>query len=206
MKKLLVLLTACATICAFVSCGEKEKSSSSETLTNESSVSENTTEESSVVEPETRKYDESVDKTAFVGKWECSKFIKGGEEYTNVNGIPQYALFQYDFQEDGKVNLADSLMEIADPESNVSYSWGAVSDDEVEVYSNDGSVSAFKLIDGQLVNSVEDEEFYLDKVDEFQEFDFKAYYEQLSGGYSLVPITTDEAGNVVGEGEPIPIE
>lgn len=201
MKKLLAILTVCATICAFGSCSEKEESS-----VEDNSAVTTSAMESSVVQMETHAYDESIDKTAFVGKWECTKFVKGGEEYPNVNGIPQYALFQYDLLEDGKVNLADSLMEIADPESDIAYSWGVINENEIEITSNDGTATVFTMDNGQLVNKTSDEEVYLDKVDEFQEFDFKAFYEQLTPNYSLVPVETDADGNVIGEGEPIPIE
>ena len=195
MKKLLVFLTACTVICAFGSCSEKEESSVSETATNESSVSEIVTQE----------YDKNIDKTAFVGKLECTKFVKDGEEYTNVNGIPTYALFQYDLLEDGKINLADSLMEVASPETDMTYLWGAINENQIEIASSDGNMT-FTMDNGQLISNTGNEEIYLDKVDEFQDFDFKAYYEQFSVGYSLVPVETDANGNIVSEDEPIPIE
>ncbi|MDE6538623.1 MAG: hypothetical protein K2K66_00385 [Ruminococcus sp.] len=195
MKKLLVFLTACIVICAFGSCSEKEESSVSETATNGNSVPEIATQE----------YDKSIDTTAFIGKWECTKFVKGGEEYTNVNGIPIYALFQYDLLEDGKINLADSLMEVAPPEVDMTYLWGAIGENQIEIASSDGNIT-FTMDNGQLISNTSDEEIYLDKVDEFQDFDFKAYYEQFSLNYSLVPVETDADGNVVSEGEPIPIK
>lgn len=195
MKKLLVFLTACTIICSFGSCSEKEESSVSETVNNESSVSEIVTQE----------YDKSIDTTAFVGKWECTKFVKDGEEYSNVNGIPTYALFQYDLLEDGKINLADSLMEVAPPESDMTYLWGAINENQIEIASGDGNIT-FTMDNGQLISNTGSEEVYLDKVDEFQDFDFKAYFEQFSVNYSLVPVETDASGNVISEGEPIPIE
>lgn len=202
MKKLLVILTACATVCAFGSCGEKEESSSGDISAVTTSPVENVLSENSVAEVETQAYDESVDKTAFVGKWECTKFVKDGTEYPNVNGIPQYALFQYDLLEDGNVNLADSLMEVANPD--VKYTWGTISENEIEIASIDGNIT-FTLENGQLINTDGSEEVYLDKVDTFQDFDFKSYYEQLSGGYSLVPVETDASGNVVATGEAITV-
>lgn len=202
MKKLLLLLTACATICAYVSCGEKEESSAVDVSAVTTAPVEISAEESSVPEIVTQAYDESVDKTAFIGKWECTKFVKDGEEYTNVNGIPQYALFQYELLEDGNANLSDSLMAVIDHE--VYYSWGTVSDSEIEIASDKGNTN-FKLENGQLVSIENGEEIYLDKVDEFQVFDFEAYYSGMLGGYSLVPVETDAAGNVVATGEAITV-
>lgn len=205
MKKLLVLLTACVTICAFGSCSEKEESSVEDNSVVITSAVENSVEESSDVQVETQEYDNSVDKNIFVGKWECTKFTDNGEEYTNLNGIPMYILFQYDFLEDGNVGFSDSLMEISDPENPIKYTWGTISDSEIEVASSGGNMT-YTLENGQLVNRINNQEIYLDRVETFQEFDFKAYYEQLSAGYSLVPVETDASGNVVSEGEPIPIE
>lgn len=193
MKKLLVLLTACATICAFGSCNEKE----------ESSVATTSPVESSAVEVVTHEYDESVDKTAFVGKWECTKFIANGEEYTNYHGMPMYALFQYDFLEDGKVEYADSLVELMTDKPKDT--WGTISENEIEVVVGNETLT-YTLENGQLITRNRGQEIYLDKVDEFQEFDYKGFYEGLNAGYSLIPVETDAAGNVVSEGEPIPIE
>lgn len=226
MKKLLVLLTACAVMCAFGSCGKKEENSVSESsLVSESGETETTAEEVSgdetesatteennieqvpveiLAQPETHEYIEDADKTPFVGKWECSKLAANGEELTELKGIPAYAVFQYDIMEDGTVALAESLMEIADPEDMVDYTWGVVSETEIEIVGSNDSAILFTLKNGQLVNIDDSEEIYLDKVDEFQDFDFKTYYEELMSQqdnyeYVLTPVETDADGNIIGE-------
>lgn len=193
MKKLLVFLTACATICAFGSCGEKEESSAGDN---------SATSESSVVQVETKEYDNSLDKSTFVGKWECTKFIADGEEYSNYQGMPMYAIFQYDFKEDGKVEYAEGLMELMTEEN--ADTWGVVSDSEIEVVVNNSTLD-YVLENGQLVHREGGQEIYLDKVDDFQEFDYKSYYEGVNVEYSLVPVETDAAGNVVATGEAITV-
>lgn len=226
MKKLLVLLTVCAVMCTFGSCGKKEENSVSESSpVSESGETETTAEEVSgdetesatteennieqvpveiLAQPETHEYIEDIDKTPFVGKWECSKLAANGEELTELKGIPAYAVFQYDIMEDGTVALAESLMEIADPEDMVDYTWGVVSETEIEIVGSNDSAILFTLENGQLVNIDDSEEIYLDKVNEFQDFDFKTYYEELMSQqdnyeYVLTPVETDADGNIIGE-------
>ena len=196
MKKLLVFLTACALMSVMVSCGEKSDDSAVTT----------SSEENSIIQAETHAYDESADKNIFVGKWECCKLVANGAELTSLGGIPAYAVFQYDVLEDGTVTLPDSIMKISDPENIISYKWGAISDTEIEITGSDGSVIVYVLNDGKLENiDTNGEEIYLERVDEFQDFDFEAYYEDLAGQYVLTPVETDAAGNIIGEGEPITI-
>lgn len=213
MKKLLVILAACAAMTfAFSSCGDEKKESS----VNDVSVSEETTAESvsadeaGTAEPETYSYLENADKTPFIGKWECSKLVANGEELTELGGLPIYAVFQYGVNEDGTVELPESLMEISDPEDSVTYTWGAISDNEIEILSSSGVSIIYVLENGQLVNIDNGEEIYLDKVDEFKYFDFKGYYDKLMAEndeqYFLTPVVTDANGEVVGTGEPIPVE
>lgn len=241
MKKLLALLMACATMtCAFASCGdEKEESSSGSTSVSESSETETTTEEvteeetteeetteaetesdtaeteteaeTTAVEKVTYEYIEDADKTPFVGKWECSKLVANGEEIPELNGIPAYAVFQYDIIEDGTIALPESLMEVSDPEDPVTYTWGIISDSEIEIVGSNGSSIVYALENGQLTNIDDTEEIYLDKVDEFQEFDFKSYYEEIMSkqndpGYVLTPVETDADGNIIEDTETITAE
>ncbi|MCM1505591.1 MAG: hypothetical protein NC177_00425 [Ruminococcus flavefaciens] len=220
MKKLLVILTACSVMCAFGSCGDKEEKSSSESSVSDTvdvsvseSESENNTEQASEensIQLGTHEYIEDADATAFLGKWECSKLVSKEGEVTDLSGIPVYAVFQYDILEDGTVALPDSLMEISDPENPITYSWGLISESEIEISGSNGSVIVYTLEDGQLVNVSEAEGIYLDKVDEFQDFDFVAYYEELmsqqDSGYVLTPVETDANGNIIETGDPIPVE
>lgn len=212
-------------MCAFGSCGDKEEKSSSESSVSdtvdvsasesetESATEENSNEQSSeeiVLQSGTHEYIEDADATAFLGKWECSKLVSKEGEVTELSGIPVYAVFQYNILEDGTVALPDSLMEISDPENPITYSWGLISENEIEISGSNGSVIVYTLEDGQLINVSEAEGIYLDKVDEFHEFDFVAYYEELmsqqDGGYVLTPVETDANGNIIETGEPIPIE
>ena len=188
MKKLLVFLTACAMMSVMFSCGEKEESSAGDSSANESSV----------VQPVTHEYDESVDKSIFVGKWECCRLVIDGEETTSYGGIPSYAVFQYDLHEDNTVSLPDFFMEVADSENPVDYKWGAISDTEVEIFGSNGSVVVYTLKDGKLENITRDgNTIGLEKVDEFQYFDFKTYYEDIANQYVLTPVETDANGNVI---------
>lgn len=232
MKKLFAILMTCATMtCAFGSCGDNEESSSeivsgseSETITESDTkeVTENVTESESVGEsgseqveiltqPETHEYLENADKTPFVGKWECSKLVANGEEIPELNGIPAYAVFQYDIIEDGTIALPESLMEVSDPEDPVTYTWGIISDSEIEIVGSNGSSIVYALENGQLTNIDDTEEIYLDKVGEFQEFDFKSYYEEIMSkqndpGYVLTPVETDADGNIIEDTETITAE
>lgn len=223
MKKLFAFLMACtAMTCAFGSCGEKKEASSvsesssvaevTASETESESTSEGNTEQiETVTQPETHEYLEDADKTSFVGKWECSKLVANGEEIEELQGIPAYAVFQYDILEDGNVALPDFLTEAGDTENQTTYKWGIISETEIEITGSNGSAVVYKLENGQLTNIDNTEEIYLDKVDEFQEFDFQAYYdeimaEQENGGYILTPVETDANGDVVSRGEPITLE
>ncbi|MDE6832675.1 MAG: hypothetical protein K2J39_00280 [Ruminococcus sp.] len=202
MKKILVFLTACVFMSVMISCGEKEESSAGD-----GSVISTSADESSLVQMETHAYDNSIDKSIFVGKWECYKLVTNDAELTTIGGIPSYAIFQYDIREDGTVALPDFLMEIAD-ENATSYKWGTISDTEIEITGSDGSAIVYVMNDGNLENiDTNGEEIYLKKVDEFQYFDFKTYYEEIANQnqYVLTPVETDAAGNIIGEGEPITV-
>lgn len=238
MKKLIALLIACtAMTCSFVSCGDEDEESSAndtsvfESSTDDSSddsIEEDTTEEIeeeleevteenievTTVEKTTHEYIEDADKTAFLGKWECTKLVVDGESLTELAGLPIYSVFQYDLLDDGTVELPDSLMEIADSENPVTYTWEQSSDNEIEIIGSNGSSISFTLQDGQLVNIEGTEEIYLDKVAEFTYFDFKSYYDQLMAEqaeqdeqqYVLTPVETDANGEVISTGEPIVVE
>lgn len=215
MKKLTALLVACmAVMCAFASCGDKENNVSDESPVSQAATDAETESETaadtSAVENTTHEYIENADKTAFIGKWESSKLVANGEELNEVNGLPVYAVFQYNILEDGSVTLPDSLMEVSVSGNPVTYKWGMISDTEIEITGSNGSSVIYTLENGQLVNIDAKEEIYLDKVDDFTYFDFKSYYEQLEAQrneqYILTPIVTGENGEVVGTGEPITVE
>lgn len=208
----------------FSSCSDENSESSvndisvSETETTTETLPEEVTEdvtesgtidEISTAEPETRAYLENADKTPFVGKWECSKLIANGTELTELSGLPIYAVFQYGILEDGTIELPESLMEVADTENPVTYTWGVVSDNEIEISGSNGSSVTYTLENGHLANISKREEIYLDKVDEFTYFDFKGYYEELmsqQGGYVLTPVQTDADGNIIDNTETVTAE
>lgn len=214
MKKLFALLFACtATVCVLGSCGDKEESSVSESsavaeVTQSAETSADNTEQPNA----THEYLENADITPFVGKWECSKLVANGQELEELQGLPAYAVFQYDFLEDGTVKLPDSLMAVSDTEDNITYQWGIISETEVEVTGSNDSSVVYTLDNGQLVNISGNEEIYLEKVDEFTEFDFQAYYDEIMSSmpnedeFVLTPVETDADGNVIGRGEPITLE
>lgn len=202
MKKLIALLIACtAMTCSFVSCGdEKEESSVSDVSVSESSTddssddsveedtseeeteeaTEETTEESvevTTIEKTTHEYIEDADKTAFLGKWECEKLIVEGEEMTELMGMPLYAIFQLEVREDGTAVMAESLTEYSDSEEAVIYTWGVVSETEMEIVDADNNAMLFTISGDYLVGTEEgyDESLYLIKVDEFTPFDFESF-------------------------------
>lgn len=220
MKKLLALLIACTTItCAFASCGDKEEdSSSSSTSVAESSETETTTEEvtettteseteaetdtdetsteeieTSVVEKTTHEYIEDADKTPFVGKWECEKLIVEGEELTDVMGLPLYAVFQLEIKEDGTAMMAEAVAELSDSEEAVTYTWGVIGDNEIEIVDENSNAMTLTLSDNYLVGTEEgyDEQLYLAKVDEFTPFDFESFMNDLQESVSTESASGD---------------
>ena len=212
MKKLLALLIACTTLtCAFASCGDKEEdSSSSSTSVSESSETETTTEaeteaetdtdetsaeeiETSVVERTTHEYIEDADKTPFVGKWECEKLIVEGEELTDVMGLPLYAVFQLEIKEDGTAMMAEAVAELSDSEEAVTYTWGVIGDNEIEIVDENSNAMTLTLSDNYLVGTEEgyDEQLYLAKVDEFTPFDFESFMNDLQESVSTESASGD---------------
>lgn len=211
MKKLLVLAVSCIVVTGvFASCDEKEESSASLTpVKNESEQSEEIHETEPETEPEKREYIDA-DATAFIGKWECTEYTQGEEHIEDLMGMPIYALFQYEIKEDGTAFLPDALIDaLADKGIEHSYSWGLLSENEIEIVDFDGSSILFTLEDDGRLSSVDgDETIWLEKVDNFKDFDFSAYYENMGyeESYVLTPIETDAGGNVVGTGETIIVD
>lgn len=221
MKKLLALLIACTTLtCAFASCGDKEEdSSSSSTSVSESSETETTTEEvtettteaeteaetdtdetsaeeseASAVERTTHEYIEDADKTPYLGKWECDKLVVDGEEVQNLMGLPLYAVFQLEINEDGTAMMAQAVAELSDSEEAVTYTWGVIGDNEIEIVDENNNAMTLTLSDNYLIGTEEgyDEQLYLAKVDEFTPFDFESFMNDLQESAS----TESASGNV----------
>lgn len=212
MKKLLALLIACTTItCAFASCGdEKTDSNKDESSVSESSVSESVPEEESeeetteeateedtsadeeeaeneipTIEKTTYEFIEDADKTAFLGKWECEKLVIEGEELTDLMGLPLYAVFQLEINEDGTAMMAEAVAELSESESAVTYTWGVVSDTEIAIIDPNDNAMVLTLSGDYLIGTEEgyDEQLYLARVDEFTPFDFESFMNdfQLDG-------------------------
>lgn len=213
MKKLIALLIVCTSVmCMFASCSDKEKESSvsgessvseesaeEETTTEETAVSEDAEEIELLTEPETHEYIDA-DPTAFLGKWECEKIVVDGEEMADLMGMPIYASYQYDIMEDGTAGLSESLMAIMTEADAVEYTWGLISEEEIEIAGNNGSVIQFALDGDYLVSQMSEQntEVYLKKVDEFTEFDFQAYIDNYEApAYELTPVQTDAEGNII---------
>ncbi len=219
MKKSLAVLTACmALTCICSSCGDEKKEDSS--VSESSSVSvqdeiESTTE--SITEEEiesvsvetteitTHEYIDA-DATAFIGKWECEKILVDGEEIHDLMGMPVYSLYQYDIMEDGTAGLSDSLMAIATEDDVFDYTWGLISENEIEIVGANGTVIQFTLDGDYLVNisSESNTETYLKKVEEFTPFDFQAFvddYQSQQNDVVLTPVETDAEGNIIESSE-----
>ena len=207
MKKLIALLMACTTMtCMFASCGDKEEDSS---VSDESSVSEEsvdettteetteeeTTEETTEAETEEETTEEETeekttheyidaDATAFLGKWECEKIVAEGEEMTDFMGIPVYAMFQLEIKEDNTASMPDTMAELSLSEEYLTYTWGMVSETEIEIVNTDGDSMLLTLDGDYLIGTEEgsDEQLYLVNVDEFTPFDFEEFMNSFELG------------------------
>ena len=185
---------------------EEETTEVSEEETEETEEETPAEESQEETESETHEYIEDADTTAFIGKWECEKISTDGEEVDELMGIPVYALYQYDIMEDGTAGISESLMEVATEEDKLEYTWGLISENEIEIVSSDGDTIQFTL-DGDYLVSIDEAtktEIYLKKVDEFQYFDFQAFidnYQQEQNGMVLTPVETDADGNIIESSE-----
>lgn len=223
MKKLLALLVACTAItCSFVSCGDSESESSSvsdsasvseesseeesseeetteeeeETTEEESEDSEESSDEDSAeeVEKTTHEYIEDGDPTPFLGKWECEKMVIEGEEMTDLMGIPVYAVFQLEIKDDFTAVMGESTAEMSDAEEAIVYTWGIVSETEIEIVNDLGDAMMLTLDGDYLVGTEEgfDEQIYLAKVDDFTPFDFEEFMSQFETSEGDGEWITDE--------------
>ncbi|MDE6780738.1 MAG: hypothetical protein K2J40_04675 [Ruminococcus sp.] len=155
----------------------EEETTEAETESDKTEASEDEEDETSAPEKTTHEYIEDADKTPFLGKWECEKLVVDGQEMTDLMGLPLYAVFQLEVKEDGTAVMAETMAELSDSEEAVTYTWGIVSDNEMEIVDPDDNVMLFVLKDDYLVGTEEgyDEQLYLAKVDEFTPFDLEAF-------------------------------
>ena len=222
-KLLALLIACTTLTCAFASCGDKEEdSSSSSTSVSESSETETTTEseteaetdadetsaeesetdadetsaeesETSAVERTTHEYIEDADKTPYLGKWECDKLVVDGEEVQDLMGLPLYAVFQLEINEDGTAMMAQAVAELSDSEEAVTYTWGVIGDNEIEIVDENNNAMTLTLSDNYLIGTEEgyDEQLYLAKVDEFTPFDFESFMNDLQESVSTESASGD---------------
>ena len=154
MKKLLSLLIACLSITC-VSCGQDVPADELPTSSTET-VAESTTET------------EQNEVSAFVGKWQGVKIIEDGKESDIFVDIPVYALYQFEFCEDGSVKLGETTAKIAGNEN--SWKWNRTSkSNEIEFFDSedDRDINILTLDGDYLVGKENDDILYLEKVDEF---------------------------------------
>ncbi|MDE6092826.1 MAG: hypothetical protein K2G14_07000, partial [Ruminococcus sp.] len=208
--------------CVFTSCGDEKKDESSvsdnvsvsvqdETESSAEESSDSDSEPTYEIQNTSHEYLDDADPTAFLGKWECEKIIVNGEEMADVMGMPVYAVYQYDIMENGTVGMSDSLMEIATEEDNFDYTWGMISETEIEIVNPDGKTMPFTLDGDYLVDVDSDSgmEIYLKKVDEFTPFDYKNFvdnYQSQQNQVVLTPVETDADGNIIESSETVTAE
>lgn len=126
---------------------------------------------------------EDADKTAFIGKWQGEKVEYDGEVVDNVMGLPVYALFQYEFKEDGTVALGETLTQMTGMEIT-GITWGVIGENEIEVVNAEQQTSnVFKLDGDYLIAEEQGQVTYLAKVDDFTPFDLEGFMNdfQLDG-------------------------
>lgn len=159
---------------------ESEKSSSeSEETSTESrtekikiSVTEN--EDSEITSYE---YVEDADPTAFIGKWECKRAVIDGEEITDIEGIPLYAVCQIELKDDDTVSVSENMTEYGVIEESPEYFWGMLSETEIGIMDENGDAMFFSFDGDYLVGTdmATDDVMYFVRVDEFTPFDFESF-------------------------------
>ena len=233
-KLLAILMACATMTCAFASCGDDESSESSvsessvestesttEEVTTEATTEEETTqaetseseediaasdgEDASVTaetEFTTHEYIVDADKTPFIGKWQGEKIEFEGETATDVMGIPVSVLYQYELKDDGTLALGESLIEISGDTSE--YTWGVISDTEIEIVNTAMQVAVVMELDGDyLISNADGQKAYLAKVDEFEDFDLEGFMGEMTpeedtsaGADSTESDVTDTTENV----------
>lgn len=184
---------------ASVSEESNEETTTEEETTEAETTTEEVTEEDTTVEEESSETEDDAmgeestevvtheyidaDATAFIGKWECEKMVVEGEEMTDLMGIPIYAVFQLDIKDDNTASMADNMAEYSGTEEGLTYTWGMVSETEIEI-SNETGAMLLTMEGDKLVGTEEgyDEQIYLVKVDEFTPFDFEEFMNSFELG------------------------
>lgn len=177
----------------------EETTTEEETTEAETTTTEEVTEEDTTVEEETSETEDDAmgeesievvtheyidaDATAFIGKWECEKMVVEGEEMTDFMGIPVYAMFQLEIKDDNTASMAENMAEYNDTEEGMTYTWGMVSETEIEI-SNETGAMLLTMEGDKLVGTEEgyDEQIYFAKVDEFTPFDFEEFMNSFELG------------------------
>lgn len=155
----------------------EEETTQAETSESEEDTDVSDGEDTSVTaetEFTTHEYLADADKTPFIGKWQGEKIEFDGETATDVMGIPVSVLYQYEFKDDGTLALGESLIEISGDTSE--YTWGIISDTEIEIVNTAMQVAVVMELDGDyLVSNADGQKAYLAKVDDFTPFDMESF-------------------------------
>ena len=172
---------------------ESSEEESEEESEEDSEADEEATESTDDVQKTTYQFLDDVDKSAFIGKWECEKLVVEGEEMTDFMGMPLYAVYQLDIKEDGTAIMGESLNELSDAEVTMVYEWGVISENEIAIINDIGDTMRFEY-DGTYIIGTEEgyeEEIYFVKVDEFTPFDFEAFMNGFQEALDDIEIDTD---------------
>lgn len=131
------------------------------------------------IEFTTHEYIADADKTPFIGKWQGEKIEFDGETATDVMGIPVSVLYQYELKDDGTISLGESLIEISG--DTAEYTWGIISDTEIEIVNNAMQIAVVMELDGDyLVSNADGQKACLAKVEEFDAFDMESFMNDFS--------------------------
>jgi len=193
---------------------EAETEAETEEDTTEAETEEDTdSDEEEGTQVETKPaYDGEVDESLFLGKWEADKLVDGEEELSDMSSIvgaeiPVAVVYQFEFKEDGTVGMADSFMSLASSMSGEEvdmpeYTWTITGEDEIQVYcEEENEVIFFTLKDDMLVSEDDDGmSIYLKKVDEFTEFDYDEFMNNMMAQDGETDEETTDSADVA-EGE-----
>ena len=108
-------------------------------------------------------------------------------------GLPLYAVFQLEINEDGTAMMAQAVAELSDSEEAVTYTWGVIGDNEIEIVDENNNAMTLTLSDNYLIGTEEgyDEQLYLAKVYEFTPFDFESFMNDLQESVSTESASGD---------------
>ncbi|MBO5104115.1 MAG: hypothetical protein J6B74_03515, partial [Ruminococcus sp.] len=93
-----------------------------------------------------------------------------------------YALFQYEFLEDGTVALGDALTQMTGMEVT-GITWGVIGENQIEVVNAEQqTANVFTLEGDYLISEEQGQVAYIAKVDEFTPFDLEEFMNSFELG------------------------